>query len=635
MTETQSQVVKKTHRPLKALWICLGLLAVFALMAYSAEIQKCATYDEPLHSVAGQTIRSLNDFRIDPEDPALFTQFSTIPHGSGALWINGNRPSFQEVFVHRESQWPMTIETLYRTPGNDGGTYIARSRILFLLVGVGLGALLGWWAFRISGVAGAIIAISLFAFDPNFLAHSPLVKNDVPMTLLMLWLSWALWRTGQRATLGGTVSIALACAAAINVKYSGLLFGVIVPATLIVRALMNRPWRVLKWDLCRCNSRLLAVGLICTFAAMVSWGVTWTVYHFRYSETPDPNIKIEWGPLISDTKLRTYAAQDPRRPTPTLKQLESFPVPLPVRVVQWLDGHHLLPRAWLTGFLFTYETSLARGSYLLGRHSIRGWWYYFPLAMLFKTPLATLALIVLAIGCGIVLQKKSRLSFDQIWIGTCLLIPLILYLTTAMTTHLNLGIRHVLPIYPFIFLLVAMSLAKWQRAQPRRVTVIAGILLLGLVAESLASWPNYIPFFNVTSGGSRGGLRLLGDSNLDWGQDLPALAVWQDHHPNTRLYFSYFGSADPLFYGLRYNPEPGFFPLDPPVGIQVDQPGVFAISASNLQAIYYSKGQIKQVGPLLDYLNQHDPIEVLGGSIYLYDFEPAEYQAFLARNHLP
>src|SRR5271154_2685323 len=142
-----------------------------------------------------------------------------------------------------------------------------------------------------------------------------------------------------------------------------------------------------------------------------------------------------------------------------------------------------------------------------------------------------------------------------------------------MASDLNIGIRHVLPLYPFIF--VAMGWAAtmaWERWR-RGTGVVLLIVMSALAVESLGAFPNFIPFFNAAAGGSTGGFHLLGDSNLDWGQDLPLLSDWQHAHPRTPLYLSYFGLADPSYYGIRYTNLPGGYPYGPR-GEFPDQPGI-------------------------------------------------------------
>src|ERR1700728_4879287 len=80
----------------------------------------------------------------------------------------------------------------------------------------------------------------------------------------------------------------------------------------------------------------------------------------------------------------------------------------------------------------------------------------------------------------------------------------------------------------------------------------AGQLAIGLITETAHAYPNYIPFFNIFCGGPRGGIRLLSESNIDWGQDLPRLAKWQSEHRDRPIYLLYWGSGDPQYYGISY-----------------------------------------------------------------------------------
>jgi hypothetical protein len=280
-----------------------------------------------------------------------------------------------------------------------------------------------------------------------------------------------------------------------------------------------------------------------------------------------------------------------------------------------------MPRGWIYGLWYTYETSLSRGGFLRGQYSDTGWWYFFPLAMLYKTPTATLLALLGALGVWAAwLVRPPR---PDPWNSTCLLVPPLLYGLSAVNTPLNVGLRHVLPIYPFLFLVIAVGAARAVEWYPKAGSALAAVLALGLAAESLPAWPHYISFFNIIAGGSRGGLELLADSNLDWGQDLPLLAEWQGRHPDPPLYLSYFGMADPSFYGIRRVDMPDGYPF--PLGHEMawpeKTPCVVAISATNLKGVYAST-EIRQTYARV--FGAKKPIAVLGGSIYLYEWTGAE-----------
>ena len=155
----------------------------------------------------------------------------------------------------------------------------------------------------------------------------------------------------------------------------------------------------------------------------------------------------------------------------------------------------------------------------------------------------------------------------------------------------------------------------WRRRGARIVLLALGT---GLALESTLAHPNYIAFFNAASGGARGGLRLLGDSNLDWGQDLLALSRWQAEHPHVRLYLCYFGSVDPAVYGIRYINLPGGTYLNNETH-EPDQRGVIAISAYKLQGMGLTDEQRQFYRTLLD---GQQPIEIVGSSIYLFEYPP-------------
>jgi uncharacterized membrane protein len=303
-----------------------------------------------------------------------------------------------------------------------------------------------------------------------------------------------------------------------------------------------------------------------------------------------------------------------------------------------------------------------------------GWWYYFPMAMAFKTPLATIGAILLA-GMSLCWWQGSVEKIKKMnWpiVGTIALlavaIPILLlpffhpglreylpiysrvifglflaavggllcwlvrarianvwplivtgvcpifYMIVAMRSHLNLGIRHMLPVYPFLFIFVGVAAANAWRRWPRAAGVLIAVFMLGLASETFAAYPDFIPFFNVAVGGSRGGERLLSDSNIDWGQELPDLAKWQEANRGRPLYLFYFGFADPGYYKIRYT-EFGRGSVVMARRQNPKFPAVFAISAVALQGAYLEP----QRSEMLEPFRHMQPIAVLGGSLYLFD----------------
>ena len=138
-------------------------------------------------------------------------------------------------------------------------------------------------------------------------------------------------------------------------------------------------------------------------------------------------------------------------------------------------------------------------------------------------------------------------------------------------------------------------------------------MLIGLAAETFAAFPDYIPFFNVACGGARGGARLLGDSNIDWGQELPAIAAWQRSHPEYQLMLYYFAEADPRFYGIRYANLPASSAPADQTHATGQRPywviSVVALQGQSLTArgrTFYQPFQHRQ------------PTQIIGGCMYMY-----------------
>jgi hypothetical protein len=272
----------------------------------------------------------------------------------------------------------------------------------------------------------------------------------------------------------------------------------------------------------------------------------------------------------------------------------------------------LVPQAWAFGLLFTYASSLVRGAFLCGNTSLIGWWYYFPLAMLFKTPMATLASIASAAGIALASLRKQKLIS---WNLISLAVSPAIYFAVALRTHLNIGFRHILPIYPFLFIACGVMAAEALRRWPRLTIASLASLALCMGIETGLAYPDYIPFFNFACGGSRGGLALLSESNLDWGQELPALAQWMKAHPDRQLFLCYFGTADPKYYHLHYVLLPGCILGWPDQSKPSGKMPVIALSSRVLQGDSLTPVEYLAYAPF----REKRPIAVLGGAMYLFD----------------
>jgi hypothetical protein len=624
---------------------CAALLGAFYLMAWKSVETKSATVDEPLHACAGYLHLFERDFRINPEDPPLWKYWAMLPHRAGELRPDPDVDLWNAQLNEVGYQFVITSRRLYQVPGNDGAVFIDESRTVMLLIGVFLGAVLACWTWILStlvapahapapptahaAAVATITATILFCFDPTILAHAPLIKNDVALSLFMFCAVWTAWSVGRHARWWNVLLMALSLSAAITTKFSGVLVVPMLLLIMLARAtLLKDPWAVIGRELRTTRAKIAAATSICSIAVLVAWLCIWAAYGFRYDPTPTAGARLNISAMARETARSRFYLHHDRPPTP--QELDAAPTPLVARVSLAADDLRLFPQAWTFGFLYTYESTLLRPGYLLGEQRTTGWWYYFPLAMLFKTPVATIVAAILATAVGIFSFRKRSTeprAADQVsWEWVCLGIPIVVYGAIAMSSNLNLGVRHVLPVYPFLYAMIGLATARARLTFPRAFAPAASVLALGLVIESLVTFPHYLSFFNAPSRPHR--LLLLSDSNFDWGQDLTYVADWQRRHPSARLYLGYFGTVDPAFYRISYVNLPGGFKLGPrPVEsvlpnlqtgapVPTDDHGFIAVSATLLQG----GTDTAEHRDLYRPLRHRRPREIIGDSIYLYDY---------------
>lgn len=261
---------------------------------------------------------------------------------------------------------------------------------------------------------------------------------------------------------------------------------------------------------------------------------------------------------------------------------------------------------WWDGLSATLgRLAQGRPSYLMGRWGDRGWWWYFPLAMLVKTPIP---LLLLGAG-GAVLAARRRAS-EAVW----LLLPPLGYLLASLTSKTQIGYRHVLPVYPFLCVWAGLALAKLRESKAGLAAAAA--LCAWLAASVLRVHPHHLAYFNEAAGGPARGGAWLADSNLDWGQDLKGLSAELAARGGPTVFLSYFGSDDPAAWGIRYVPV-GMYGITArpgePDGAFKGGPVLFALSETNRAAVYFSRKDV------FAWLSERTPVARPGWSVALYD----------------
>jgi hypothetical protein len=226
-----------------------------------------------------------------------------------------------------------------------------------------------------------------------------------------------------------------------------------------------------------------------------------------------------------------------------------------------------------------------------------------------KTPLPFLFFLAASVrtaGKSEAAARGEMLSF--VWAPVCL------WMAAVCFSHFQIGLRHVLPIYPFCCVAGGVAIARFWGTDLGKARWGACLLLLWYAAGTLFIQPHYLAYFNEASGGPREGYKRLIDSNQDWGQELKSLGQ-EEGSPS--IYLSYFGTADPHAYGIRYVPL-SFVTELPREGDAVEpfrsRRILFAISATNLSSAYTLDKTFWR------WLEGYEPYKVLGYSLFVYDF---------------
>jgi hypothetical protein len=527
----------------------IGLLTLFAVLSGWTAWTTSPTFDESGHIVCGYAWWQADKPRMPFQSLMVSQRWMTLP----LLWSKPQFSTLPEINAGLSRQQDMGFLLLFRD-GNDWAAIVRPCRAMILLAAVLFGWGLFQWSRALWGDAGALITLTLYCLCPEVLAHGGLATTDLMTALLFAVAVHLFWGVLHRLTLLRLLTAGMAIGALLSVKLSSLLFVPMALAMLLVR-LGGRAPLLVRGRAVAASGRTWG-GLLLAGAALalIAWATIWAIYGFRYSaDIPGVSSMLNWN-------LDRNRFVD--------------------RAVDALRSGHWLPEAYLFDLhLFSQHT--ARWSYLLGAYSSRGWWTYFPAVYLYKTPLATLAILAVAFGAF----AQYRRCRAQLYALTPWLVLLVVYLGAATVVRFNVGSRHLLPAYAPLFILAGAA-AAWGGRKWARVALIAA--LAWLFAENLRVGSDHMAYFNELAGGPAQGHRVLIDSSLEWGQHLPALEKWLARRGDSApVYFAYFGYADLRRFRLdRMTRLPSFIDERGEVAPAPLRPGTYVISATLLHTLH-------------------------------------------------
>lgn len=559
----------------------LLLVLSYVWMAASVSKEHGTTFDEIPHLTAGYLYWKRGEYRFQPENGNFPQRWAALP----LLWLRPNLGEPPEAAWRVADVWGIGYGFFFQS-GNEPARLLAAGRTMIALLGAALVAIVFLWSRRVFGPAGGWCSLLLAAFCPHLLAHGGLATSDMAAALGFMAAVLAWWQLCHRITpvrllLAGAAFGFLALA-----KYSAALLLPVAIGVAIVRLLRPAPLLVSsgarRW-LVRGKVRWIAIGGAGVFAGACAVLLIWASYGFRYAAAPgsDPvSFNKSWDDVLLTSARADFALVDGRSAIEADANLSPGVVQ---RFVRTARAWRLLPEAYLYGLAFVDRHARARLAYFAGDYRATGWWDFFPVAFALKTTLPALGLVALGL---LLLARPGRGTRRLLYRTSPLLILLAVYWTFSILSPLNIGHRHLLPVYPAIYVLA--GIVGLQMARTRWLSAVVLPLLAWHVAVSVWIRPHYLAYFNALAGGPSNGHRYFVDSSLDWGQELPGLKRWLERNARgEKVFLSYFGSDSPVHHGIEATRVGDtFFDFHPRPALPVMTGGLYCISATMLRQVY-------------------------------------------------
>jgi len=633
-------------------WILLAIIVLvsFGLML-NASLQESATMDELAHIPAGYGYVKYLDYRLNPEHPPLVKAIATLP----LLFQNLNFPTDKSSWqTDVNGQWVAGAQFLYES-NNDADKIIQWSRLGPMLLTLILIIFIYLWSKELLGRWWALLPTFLFGLSPTVLAHGHYVTTDIGAALgifsalyfFVKFLNpphnivWGINNPSKKYLIFSGIAFGIAQL----LKFSSVLiipFFIFLIIVFYVRKIIidwrdTKPSKKFKRFSIRAFRYARSVFLI----FIIGYAVVYAAY-FVFTI----NYPLERQKSDIEFTLTSFAGG----PVPSGKICD-----LNYNKMRCLADINILmsekrltqPLAeYMLGVLMVMQRSSGGNTgYFLNEVSSSGWWYYFPILFIFKEPVPSLILILIAFLFSIWnILKKIRInpllkninphqSASKIndylalhFAEFSILSFTIFYWLYSIKSPLNIGIRHILPTMPFIYILMASAAKKIVNSSTIRKYLLAAFLLW-FALETLFATPYYLSYFNQFGGGIWNGFKNAVDSNYDWGQDLKRLKKFVDNPPAgeniDKIAIDYFGGGNPKYY-LGDKVEYWQSSRDNPIYENIKW---LAVSINTLQNATGKLHQGQQRNPEDEYQwlqkvkNPYKPDYRVGTSIFIYKLD--------------
>ncbi|HVZ17827.1 MAG TPA: glycosyltransferase family 39 protein, partial [Terriglobales bacterium] len=418
------------------LWVAAGVVILLATLwlqlAFSVH-RNSITWDEDDHIYAGYMSLKDADFGLNPEHPPLVKMVAAVP----LLNMHLKMPILQNRFFKTEA-FLGGKEFIFK---NDFANMIFHARLAASVFTIMLALLVFLAAKEMFGTWAGFIALALLTFDPNLLAHGAVVGTDAGLSCFMFASVYAFYRYVKKPSVGRLILVGIATGLVLTVKHTGILvFPMLCLLALveIVRGTIplkpNEGLNGAPTMLQRAGKMVVALVVISAIAITMLWAA----YGFRYKARPQGR---EINPPLAEF-------------------VQGLSRPHDMKLLQTVAHYKLLPESYIYGLADVRIMSDFYASFLLGKVYPHGVWFYFPLAFAIKSSLSFLILLLISI---IAIATRKLTAWREILFLT---IPPIFHLIVAMSSGMNIGVRHILPMY--LFFAVLIGGATWKLIEANR-----------------------------------------------------------------------------------------------------------------------------------------------------------------------
>lgn len=615
-------------------WIAAGILVVYFIISIIVSSQESMIFDEKAHIPAAYSYVRFGDMRLNPEHPPLIKDLAGLP----LLFLNLSFPlQSNEWQSGINEQWIIGDMFVNCTQPdvicNDANSILFWTRLPIILIAVILGIAIFLWTKELSGTLAGLFALTLYAADPNIIAHNHYVTTDIGIAAFIFFAFYFFVRFLKNPDLENVIVFGIFLGLAELAKFSAVLLFPVFGLFVILYALTKQKPDGNTQNTFSFKLRtLLQYSFKFSGSILVCFALIWSLYAFNTFNMPAEKTVINADQVFNGNEPIQILARN---------------------VIEILSSSEFLkPLAHYFLGVFMVFARVAGGNthYFLGTVSVQASAWYFPVVFLLKETLPFLFLLATVFGYALArgiktISETKSLSSYFVMLGRSfqnkpepylIIFFVLFYSYISITGNLTIGFRHLFPILPFLYMLVAKTIFDFLKHRENEYLTHAmfswmiGGLTFVIAAIPALTYPRYLSYFNPVIGGNKNGYKYVTDSNYDWGQDLKNLKVFIETHNNCKagnvefeesrcaitkeyppinqIRVDYFGGGAPAYY-LKEKFIPWNDKLDP-------EAGWYAISSFFYQESLYKERKNGEQN--YDWLRNITPVTRAGDSIFIY-----------------